>query len=195
MIFYLFFFIPLPPTPFLLHVWIVPSTPSKIAPSTPSNFLKKFKKVFLSSYFSFSWSLWDLRWAPKAYVIAFQKSRVDQDHFLRITSMSWPGFRCMPRKEYHILSLFWYFSSSYWSLSETGNWAKKSLDWRFSRDLSLGWIWVSFHRFDKISCERYELTLLTDVSCHFRSVRSGEVYSKTARLHVGKAVYCICSHY
>lgn len=173
MIFYLFFYIVLPlPLPF------VTCLDSTLAPSTPSNLVKETEKVFLSSYVLFSWSMGDLRWAPKAYAIAFQKSRVDWDHFLRITSMSWPRLGCMPRKEYHILSLFWYFSSSSWSLSETGNWAKKSLDWRFSRDLSLGWIWVSFHRFDKISCEGYELTLLTDVSCHLGSVRSGEVYSK-----------------
>lgn len=58
-------------------------------------FCKK-KKVSFSSNFSFNWSLWELKWAPKAHTVAFQKSRVHQDHFL--TSMSWPRLGWNPRR-------------------------------------------------------------------------------------------------
>lgn len=65
------------------------------APFNHSNSVKK-NKAFLSSNISFNWFLWELRWAHKAYAMAFQKSRVHQDHFL--TSMFWPRLGWMPRR-------------------------------------------------------------------------------------------------
>lgn len=107
--YFIFFPLFLPPPLFLTCL------DCTLAPFNPNDFVKKKKKALLSSNFSFNWSLWELGWAHKAHAIAFQKSRVHQDHFL--TSKSWMN----AKKEYHILTLF----SRYWSPLETGNWAKK----------------------------------------------------------------------
>lgn len=88
---YSIFFPLLPPPPLFLTCLDCTLAPF----NSNHDFVKKKKKVLLSSNFSLNWSLWELRRAHKAHAIAFQKSRVHQDHFL--TSKSWPSLGWMPK--------------------------------------------------------------------------------------------------
>lgn len=85
------------------HSLFVTCLDSGLATSSCPNL--KYAYVYSLVFFVLS-TLQDLRCAPEAHVVAFQTSRLDQDHFPSTNSVSWPGLGFMPGEEYHTLVLF-----------------------------------------------------------------------------------------